>query len=29
VLGTDKQFTGQRLDGTGLYFYQSPSLGAE
>ncbi|MSQ41099.1 MAG: hypothetical protein EXR55_05495 [Dehalococcoidia bacterium] len=22
TLGTDRKFTGQRLDGTGLYFYQ-------
>ena len=26
TLGTDRKFTGQRLDGTGLYFYQAPSL---
>ncbi|MFC1932263.1 hypothetical protein ACFLXU_01350 [Chloroflexota bacterium] len=23
TLGTDKKFTGQRLDGTGLYYYNA------
>jgi RHS repeat-associated protein len=31
TIGTDKQFTGQRLDGTGLYFYNAryydPTIG--
>lgn len=29
ILGTDKKYTGQRLDGTGLYFYNARYYDAE